>query len=83
MHVYVSLRSYLHKGDGEFSSVAFTCSDEKGTISTIEILQDHLGFSPWQATVEPSKSSKNHKSSMYSDEHALLDTSFIWTLYMA
>lgn len=45
---------HLHKGDGEFSSVAFTCSDEKGTISTVEVLQDHLGFSARQATVKPS-----------------------------
>ena len=48
------LRLHLHKGDGEFSSVAFTCSDKKGTVSTVEILQDDLGFSPRQATVKPS-----------------------------
>ena len=36
----------LHERDGELSSVTLARSDKKGTISTIEVLQDHLGFSP-------------------------------------
>ena len=58
------LRLHLHKGDGKFSSVTFTCSDEKGTISTVEVLQDHLGFSSRQATMKPSIdiTAKNHNS---------------------
>ena len=52
-----------HERNGKLSTVAFTGSHQEGTISCIEVLQDHSGLSPRQRAMKPT--AKNEGNADY------------------